>query len=251
MTRIAGRGLVVAITAGFGTGLPRGTAQAHEAQERAAKTCLVVCAPALAIEPTLTVENLLRRPRVLDLQDQAVNREDRSTEFEIIIAADVPTTLPRVALTFEAIWTPFASASENPFTGQTAEGIGRDDIADNAVELEFELNLQLVEAEETGGWVGTHFDIVDKFSPAERPRDAGAYTHKLNFELDTALALFNWLPKGNWLQNVEVEGSLDYVATGLPRAGDVVSRGRERFLDDASPWSFSAVLIVPVAPLRP
>jgi hypothetical protein len=39
---------------------------------------------------------------------------------------------------------------------------------------------------------------------------------------------------------------LDYVATGLPKAGDVIN-GR-RFLDDASPWSFSLVFVVPVAP---
>jgi hypothetical protein len=39
---------------------------------------------------------------------------------------------------------------------------------------------------------------------------------------------------------------LDYVATGLPKAGDVINRSR--FLDDASPWSFALVFVVPVAP---
>ena len=65
----------------------------------------------------------------------------------------------------------------------------------------------------------------------------------------TAVFLFNALPEGNWLRNVELEGSLDYVATGLPKAGDVI--GNERFLDDASPWSFSLVFIFPLAPLSP
>jgi hypothetical protein len=40
---------------------------------------------------------------------------------------------------------------------------------------------------------------------------------------------------------------LDYVATGLPKAGDVIDGGR--FLDDASPWSFSVVFVLPIAPL--
>ena len=93
-------------------------------------------------------------------------------------------------------------------------------IRDNPVELEFEVNLKWLLAEATGGWVNSHFDIVDKFSPAERPGDRGVYTHKLNLELDTALAVFNWLPDGRWARGVELEGSLDYVATGLPRAGE-------------------------------
>ena len=58
-----------------------------------------------------------------------------------------------------------------------------------------------------------------------------------------------WLPDDNWLRNVELKGSLDYVATGLPKAGDVI--GDERFLEDASPWSFSVVVVLPLAPLSP
>jgi hypothetical protein len=95
--------------------------------------------------------------------------------------------------------------------------------------------------------VSSHFDIVDKFSPAERPTDRSTYTHKLNLELDTSLALFRWLPDDHWLRGIEIEGSLDYVATGLPRAGDEVPLG-EQFLDPASPWSFSLVLVIPLVP---
>ena len=46
-----------------------------------------------------------------------------------------------------------------------------------------------------------------------------------------------------------MELSLDYVATGLPRAGDVVAG--ERFIDGASPWSLSFVFVMPLAPLNP
>ena len=61
--------------------------------------------------------------------------------------------------------------------------------------------------------------------------------------------MFNRLPQGNWLRNVEAEVSLDYVATGLPKAGDVVAG--ERFLDNASPWSLSFVFVFPLAPFVP
>jgi hypothetical protein len=101
----------------------------------------------------------------------------------------------------------------------------------------------------TGGWVSSHVDVVDKFSPGASPRAGSVYTHKLNFEWDTAFHVFNRLPQGNWLRNVEAELSLDYVATGLPKAGDIVAG--ERFLDAASPWSLSFVFVFPLAPLNP
>jgi hypothetical protein len=43
--------------------------------------------------------------------------------------------------------------------------------------------------------------------------------------------------------------SLDYVATGLPKAGDRI--GNERLVDRASPWSLSFVTVIPLAPLNP
>ena len=70
--------------------------------------------------------------------------------------------------------------------------------------LEFETNFVWLPAERTKGWLSSHFDIVDKFSPAERPTDRRAYTQKVNPELDTSLSVFNWLPKGRWLRGVDV-----------------------------------------------
>lgn len=156
-------------------------------------TCKFLCEPTLLIEPTITWEK-------------------DATVFETIFALDLSTPIPRVGVTFEAITKPFND--------------------ENEVELESELKLYWLEGEQTGGWLSSHFDIVDKFSPAKRPTDKRAYTHKLNLELDTALALFNRLPESNWLHDVEIEGSLDYVATGLPK--------------DASRWSFSLVFVIPV-----
>jgi hypothetical protein len=189
--------------------------------------CVFLCAPTFKIEPTWTTENLWSAPRI-DV-DGEIERVSRETAFEVIFAVDVPTSIPRIGMTFEAAFSPFAD--------------------DNAVDLETELNIHLFDTEQTGGWVSSHVDIVDQFSPAERPGSTRSYTHKLDFEWDTAFHVFSRLPDGHWLREVEAEVSLDYVATGLPKAGDVIDG--ERFLDRASPWSLSVVMVIPLAPLKP
>lgn len=193
------------------------------AQEQAA--CRLLCGPEFNVEPTLTVTNPFGAPRIVR-DDGTTTREERTTEFEIIVSMELPTRIPWLEFTVEAIFLPFDRES--------------------TPELEFESNFVWLPAARTRGWIGSHLDIVDKFSAAERPGDRRAYTHKLNLELDTSVSLFNWLPQGRWLRNVEVEGSLDYVATGLAKAGDHIDA--VRFIDDASPWSFSLVFVVPVAP---
>jgi hypothetical protein len=207
--------------------------------------CVVLCAPELKVEPTWTIEHLASRHRIES--DGRVERAARETVFELIFALDVPTTIPRVGFTLEAIFVPFGGLAVHPFTGAAAPS-GRE-IRDNGIEIESELNIDLFDTSQTGGWVSSHFDIVDKFSPGETPRASSVYTHKLNFEWDTAFHVFSRLRQGHWLRNLELEVSLDYVATGLPKAGDRI--GTERFLDRASPWSLSIVTVIPLAPLRP
>ena len=189
--------------------------------------CVFLCAPAFKVEPTWTVENLRGAPRI-EVEGE-IERESRETIFEMIFAVDVPTSIPHLGMTFEAAFSPF-----------------RDD---NDVELETELNIHLFDTEQTKGWVSSHVDIVDQFSPAERPGATRSYTHKLDFEWDTAFHVFSRLPDGHWLREVEAEVSLDYLASGLPKAGDVI--GEDRFLDRASPWSLSFVMVIPLAPVKP
>jgi hypothetical protein len=209
--------------------------------------CAFLCAPELKIEPTWTIEHLGARPRIE--VDGHVERAAREGVFELIFALDVPTTVPRLGLTLEAILIPFGGTAVHPFTGATAATAGRNEIRDNGIELEAELNFDLFDTDQTGGWVSSHVDIVDKFSPGETPRAGSVYTHKLDLEWDTAFHVFNRLPQGHWLRHVEAEVSLDYLATGLPKAGDLIEG--ERFLDKASPWSLSFVMIVPLAPVAP
>ena len=194
------------------------------AQEQA--PCRILCAPEFHVEPTITFTNVFGSPRITDV-DGGDTREPRATEFEVILSLGLPTRARWLEFTVEAIFLPFDR--------------------DSTPELEFETNLVWLPGERTRGWVSSHFDVVHKFSSAERPTDRRAYTHKLNLELDTSVSIFNWLPDGRWLRGVELEGSLDYVATGLPQAGDIID-GR-RFVDKASPWSFSLVFVLPVAPM--
>jgi hypothetical protein len=187
--------------------------------------CRVLCSPEFKVEPTITFTNVFGSPRIMS-DDGTVTREARETEFEVILSLGLPTRVSWLEFTVEAIFLPFDR--------------------DSTPELEFETNFIWLPSDRTRGWITSHFDIVDKFSAAERPTDRRAYTHKLNFELDTSFSVFNWLPEGRWLRSVEVEGSFDYVATGLRKAGDRIDGSH--LLDDASPWSFSLVFVLPVAP---
>jgi hypothetical protein len=186
--------------------------------------CAFLCGPEFKAEPTITFGNVVGRARIA--RDGTSARQPRGVDFELILATDVPTRLSWLGFSAEAIFIPFDS--------------------DATPELEFEAKFYWLQASRTGGWVTSHVDVVDKFSPNERPDVRRAYTHKLNLELDTSVAPFARLPEGRWLRGVEVEVSLDYVATGLPRAGDQTEDGR--LLGNASPWSLSLVVVLPIAP---
>jgi hypothetical protein len=187
--------------------------------------CRVLCAPQVLVEPTVTIEDPFGAARVRTTEGDEV-RAPRAVAYELLLAVDLPTRLPRLGFTAEAIFP-----------------LSKDD---NAVEVELEVSLGLIQSEQTHGWLSSHFDVVDKVSPAERPIDRAAYSHKLNLEWDTAFAIFKRLPEGNWLRGIELETSLDYVATGLPRRGDLVDG--KTFLTDASPWSLSLVVVFPITP---
>ena len=204
--------------------------------------CLVVCLPASVaaqetpcrficelewkVEPTFTIEHLANRHRVVT-PDGVTERVNRELVFETVLALDLATRVPRLGFTIESIFSP---ASD-----------------DNAVELEFETNVHLLTGRETGDWISSHVDVVAQLSPAERPDATRAYTPKLDLEWDTAFHVFNWLPDSRWLHGVEVETSLDYLASGTPRKGDVFADGT-RYLDNASRWSLSFVFVLPIAP---
>lgn len=188
--------------------------------------CTLLCAPALDLEPTLSIGNLVSQPRVQDVATGRIERLSVSPVFQATLALGIPTQLPALSLTLETIYSPFET--------------------ENAVEFEAELNVTVVDAEWTAGWLGAHADVIDQISPRARP-GTSAYTHKLDLELDVAFHAFNWVPPSQWLHHTALEASLDYLATGLPRAGDVIDG--VRYLDPASGWSLSLLVVLPLAPL--
>ena len=89
--------------------------------------CAILCAPELKVEPTWTIENLGGSRRVeVDGQVESIGVD---SVFELVLALDIPTTIPRVAFTFETIFAPFVS--------------------DNSVEVETEFNFQLFDTNHT------------------------------------------------------------------------------------------------------
>ena len=193
----------------------------------AASSCRFICELEWKFEPTFTIENLANRHRVAT-PDGVTERVNREFVFETVLALDMKTRLPRLGFVAELSAAPFND--------------------DNSAQLEFEADFYWLTEPMSRGWVTSHFDVVDNFSPAERPNASRPYTHKLDFELDTAVHIFKRLPEGRWLRGLELETSLDYLATGLPKKGDVFSDG-SRFIDDASHWSFSFVIVIPIAPI--
>src|SRR5262245_38890524 len=109
-------------------------------------SCRFVCELEWKVEPTITLEDLANRHRVVT-PEGTTERVDRTTAFETVLALDMKTRAPRLGFTVEAMTTP---ASD-----------------DNAVELEFETNLHWLTEPMSRGWVTSHFDVVDQFSPAE------------------------------------------------------------------------------------
>lgn len=216
-------GCLLAALCATTTVLSAGAANAQTAQDA---PCRFICELVFKVEPTFTIENLATRHTVVT-PEGVTERAPRETIFETVLALDFETKIPRLGFVAETIFSPTHD--------------------DNEVELEFETNLYWLTEEMSRGWFSSHFDIVDQFSPAGRPDSKRAYTHKLDFELDTAFHPFKRLPDGRWLKGLELETSLDYLATGRPQKGDLFGDGT-LFLEDASPWSLSFVIVIPVAP---
>ena len=120
-----------------------------------APRCRVICEPEWKVEPTVTIENLANRHRVVS-PDGATELVSRARVFETVLALNMSTKVPRLGFTVEAITSPFSE--------------------DNSVELEFESNFHWLTEPMSRGWVTSHFDVVDQFSPAQRPEPSRAYT---------------------------------------------------------------------------
>ncbi len=205
----------------------------------------ILCSPTVVLMPGAITANLFNPARVRTLPDGTVTELNTVTDFLFRIGVAMPTGIPRTTLWFDVQWTPFAKASQNLFTGYS---FGKGEVDANLPTFVYGFLIDLITAEQTAGWLTLGFDPLLVANPAGQPDDKRDYTHKLVPEARLGLGVFNWLPKGNWLRSVKGYALLDYIATGLPQAGDEVPKGAQVFLDDASPWVLLTGLTIPIAP---
>jgi hypothetical protein len=213
------------------------------------RRCRVLCAPTVALMPALLRTHLLGGPRVRNLTTSVEGRLPSTSNLEVVVSASSRTAIPRVSLYGSVQWLPNANAQRNPFTQYTASELG-EPVRANAPTATLGASASVLPASSTDGWADLAVNVADLFSQAGRPGDASEYTHKLDLELLGHAHVFAWTPPAAYLHRVSVALILDYVASGLPRAGDEVPLGR-RFLSDARPLSLIAGLELPLTPTTP
>ena len=196
--------------------------------------------------PAVIRTHLFGGPRVRTLATGAETRLPSTSDFELIVAVAARTAVPRLSLFGSVQWLPNASEKRNPFTLYTASDLG-EPVRANAPTVTMGASVSVLPAAATHGLFDLAANVGDLYSQAARPGDKSAYTHKLDLDLVAHLHAFAWTPRATWLHRVTVFSILDYVATGLPRAGDEVPVGRV-FLTDARPTSLIAGLSLPITP---
>jgi hypothetical protein len=212
------------------------------------KSCHVLCAPTFAIWPELHRSHLFNHPRVRNLSTGVVTELPSKNNLLLVFLVSVPTQLPRFSLMFNVNWLPTARTTENPFTEYTASELGTDPRA-NLPAVAAGATYQVLTDYQTGGLLDVTPYIDDLLSSAARPEAKSDYTHKLETGVTATVGPFAHLPPHSWLHGVRIAGTLDWVVTGLPQAGDEIPKGERVFLDDAKGYSASIGITLPVAPI--
>lgn len=210
----------------------------------------ILCAPQLTVEPGVQVARVFGSTTVGQLPSGDVLELPREVEPVMIVSVEVPTEIPRISLALSLQWTPFAEDDDNPYTGYTADQLGVEAIDANAAIADMGVSFQLLSFNQTKGVYATNLNLLDQFSPAREPDDARFLTHKLQLEWEGRWGIFKWLSKENYLHDVVLYTTLEYVATGLPDEQDEIPRGERVYLEDASPWGYYTGLRFPLAPLK-
>lgn len=216
------------------------------AQDPAPHPCRLLCTPGVVVMPAIIRSHLFGGPRVRSLATGTVQRLPSSSNFELIFAASARTLVPHLSLFGSVQWLPNATERRNPFTLYTASELG-EPVKANAPTVTMGASVAVVPAPLTHGLFDLAANVGDLYSQAARPNAKSAYTHKLDLALLAHLHAFRWAPPATWLHRVTVFSILDYVASGLPKAGDEVPVGRV-YETDARPTSFIAGLSLPITP---
>ena len=176
----------------------QGAAPLPDAGAQGSDPCRFICELAWKFEPTITVENLANRHRVVT-GDGVTERATRDRVFEIVLALDLETKVPWLGFTAEAITAPFEDGNE--------------------VELEFESNFHWLTESMTRGWVTSHFDVVDKFSPAERPDTSARLHPQARFRARYGVSSIQALARGPMAPWIRARGVARLPGDGLAQAG--------------------------------
>ncbi len=212
--------------------------------------CAVICAPSINVMPSLIRSHIFSRPTVRLLPSGQVEQLPSSSNLEIIVAATAKTAIPRTSLLMSVEWLPNATTRANPFTEYTASNIGAPAIRANSPSVTMGVSFDVTPVAGPHKWGALAFNVGDIYGPAARPLDASEYTHKLDLDLVGTVTPFATLPHGNYLHAVSPFAILDYIATGLPHAGDQVPKGERVFLNDARSASLIIGISFPIAPLK-
>ena len=215
-----------------------------------AKPCTIVCAPSVAFNIAGNKSHLFGSPTVRNDTTGATSELPSKTNLQLQIFVSAKTQLDRLSVFASTTWLPSAKARANPFTEYTASEVGTD-IKANHVSLTMGALGDIVPQKMTHGWFALQAYVGDLLSPAARPNDASAYTHKLDVGGVALLYPFGGMDTASALHKsgFYFYGNLDYVATGLPKAGDDVPKGVRTFLTDAKPAVLIFGIGMPIAPL--
>jgi hypothetical protein len=197
------------------------------------------------------VSHLLGDPEVQSLADGSVENLPSTTNFEIILDLGVPTAVERLSLFTTIQWLPTAGAPANPFTEYTASQLGTSEVRANIPSITLGARYTALKSSQTGGWVSLTPYAGDLFSRAGRPDSKSDYTHKLDLGIIAAIAPFSRLNSESYLHNLKLYATLDWVATGLPHAGDEIPQGERVFLTGARATSLILGVSAPLAPPEP
>jgi hypothetical protein len=220
------------------------------ASASAQQPCRILCGPSVTLMPAAVITHLFVGPEVRSLSTGVIHRLPSKTNFEMIASFGVRTGLPRTSLYASVQWLPWANESGNPFTLYSASELGDQHVRANAPTVSLGASFSILTPEATRSWGTLAANIGDLYSQAARPSDESSYTHKLDLELVAHVTPFSRLDPHSYLSRTAIFAILDYVATGLPRAGDEVPQGERVYLTDARPTTLLMGAALPLTPKR-
>jgi len=214
------------------------------------KSCTLICAPTVAFNVAGNKSHVFGSPTVRDDTTGVESELPSKTNLQLQLFVSAKTQLSHLYVFAATTWLPSAKTRANPFTEYTASQTG-EDISANHVNLSFGGLGDVIPATSTHGWFALQAYVGDLLSPAARPGDASAYTHKLDVGGVALLYPFGGMDTASTAHKsgFYFYGNLDYVATGLPKAGDDVPKGVRTFVTDAKPAVLIFGIGIPIAPL--